>query len=116
MKTGVIPMLTREIPVMRRGKLDVSLRPPGVWWDGHLQPGVRPATVKLLAALMSEPVVDIDDLIDAMGWDTLNTLRTKITDMRNLLGVLELPIYIVSTRKEGTKRRAVGGFRLEVME
>ena len=36
-------------------------------------------------------------------------------DMRNLLGVLELPIFIVSTRKEGTKR-AVGGFRLEVME
>lgn len=71
-------------------------------------------TIKLLASIMAEPVVEVDDLIDAMGWDTLNTLRTKVTDTRSLLTCLGLPVRIVTVTGRGP--RDVIGFRLEVTE
>jgi len=107
-------LLTREVPVFRRGKLDVSLRPPALWWGGQIRHGFRPATIKLIAAIMSEPTVEIDDLLDIMGWDTLNTLRTKIGETRSLLACANLPINIVSVTKHCG--RGVSGFRLDVME
>jgi hypothetical protein len=100
--------------VFRRGKLDVSIRPPALWWGGQLRPGFRPATIKLLAAIMADPVAEVDDLLDAMGWDTLNTLRTKVGETRSLLACAALPVRIVSVGRD--VGRGVAGFRLEVME
>lgn len=107
-------LLTREVPVFRRGKLDVSLRPPALWWGGQIRHGFRPATIKLIASIMAEPVVEVDDLLDVMGWDTLNTLRTKIGETRSLLACAGLPVHIVSVTKDSG--RGVAGFRIDVME
>lgn len=107
-------LLTREVPVFRRGKLDVSLRPPALWWGGQMRPGFRPATIKLIAAIMAEPTAEVDDLLDIMGWDTLNTLRTKVGETRSLLACAGLPIHIVSVTRDGG--RGVSGFRIDVME
>ncbi len=107
-------LLSREVPVFRRGRLDVSLRPPALWWSGQIRNGFRPATIKLLASIMAEPVAEVDDLLEAMGWDTLNTLRTKIGETRSLLACSGLPVKIVSVPKDSG--RGVTGFRLEVLE
>lgn len=103
--------MMREIPVMRRGRLDVSLRPPALWWNNVIR-DLRPAVIKLIGAIMSEPVVDVDDLLDIMGWDTVNTLRTKVGDARALLAAADLPVQIVSI--VGDDGRSVTGFRIEV--
>ncbi len=92
----------------------MSLRPPALWWSGQIRAGFRPATIKLLGAIMAEPVVEVDDLLDVMGWDTLNTLRTKIGETRSLLSCAGLPIQIVSVAKHSG--RGITGFRLEVAE
>ncbi|MBO9581675.1 MAG: hypothetical protein J7498_12345 [Sphingobium sp.] len=63
---------------------------------------------------MAEPVVETDDLLDAMGWDTLNTLRTKIGETRSLLACAGLPVHIVSVSKDGG--RGIAGFRIDVLE
>lgn len=107
-------LLTREVPIFRRGKLDISLSPPALWWGGKMRNGFRPATIKLLAGIMSEPMVEVDDLLDIMGWDTLNTLRTKIGETRSLLACAGLPVQIVSVTKDCG--RGVTGFRLDVSE
>ncbi len=92
----------------------MSLRPPALWWSGQIRSGFRPATIKLLAAIMAEPVAEVDELLDVMGWDTLNTLRTKIGETRSLLACAGLPVRIVSVARQSG--RGVTGFRLDVTE
>ena len=104
----------RLIDTVKLGPLEISVDPPILYWKGIRQPVWRPGHILMLAALVEGGMMPHEDLAARIGSKVGDNTTARVADLKYALAHSSLPIAIVATHEENSRRLLA--YKIEITE
>ncbi len=105
--------MTREriIQMEALGPLEACADPPLLYWSG-IRRKFMPAQIRLVAALIELGRAGPEDLCDRLGIEAVQTLMSKIAELRRTFAIADIPVRIIGDLD--APGRQLNCYRLEI--